>query len=261
MGRTSLFLLLILGAGCGGNVVIDTATDRSSLPLLWYPLDGDVKNAGSLGAAYDGVPTDLVWVPGNIRQGAEVGVGWIDLPGTREVLSGAPVLTIALWLQADFTPYGQPFMSCRSLDDGFDTQYRAHDGGQHGMKIAVCVDSDTPSDTTDNDPTSFKCGYFDVPDAGWHHILYRYVSTGPNNHTSLDIYLDGNHTARWPMGKVLFGSSVDDITLGRGHYTDMPGPSHHQLDDVRIYDKVFSEQEQCTQIVGGSWSNGTCQLP
>lgn len=33
------------------------------------------------------------------------------------------------------------------------------------------------------------------------------------------------------------------------------------MDDVRIYDVVFSPAGQCTYVVGGVWSNGACTLP
>lgn len=216
------------------------------LPLLWYPLDGDAKNEGSLGDVYDGVSTDLAWVPGKIGQSAEIGVGWIDLPGTHEVLSSVPALTIALWLRFDFTTNGPPYLSCRSFDEGFHSYHGAYED----MTLTTCAGSGTTG----------GCGSFDVPDAGWHHILYRYASISPGGVAPLDVYLDGNQVASITTedGGALFGSGIDDIILGRelGQPVD---PSHHHIDDLRVYDRVFSEEEQCTQIVGGSWCDGECQ--
>ena len=33
-----------------------------------------------------------------------------------------------------------------------------------------------------------------------------------------------------------------------------------QLDDVRVYDRVMSIADQCTEIIGGTW-DGNCALP
>jgi hypothetical protein len=278
MGRAFFLSLLLACVGCGGRVVIDGASQASDttdttgaggaggasttntptgpcsppssppLPLLWYPLDGDARNAGSLGDGYDGVATDLVWVSGKSGQSAEIGVGWVAFPGTYQVLLSAPALTIALWLQFDFTSYGPPYMACRSLGEGFESYH----GVYQNKTVTTCAGHGATG----------GCGSFDVPDAGWHHVLYRYASTSPGGYAPLEIYLDGNHAVSITTedGGVLFGKYVDDLALG-DEAGDFYEPTHHHVDELRVYDKVFSEEEQCTQIVGGSWCDGECWLP
>ena len=33
------------------------------------------------------------------------------------------------------------------------------------------------------------------------------------------------------------------------------------LDDVRVYNSVFTPANQCTQIIGGTWSGSSWTLP
>ena len=33
------------------------------------------------------------------------------------------------------------------------------------------------------------------------------------------------------------------------------------LDDVRVYNSVFTVANQCTQIIGGAWNGSACTLP
>ena len=33
------------------------------------------------------------------------------------------------------------------------------------------------------------------------------------------------------------------------------------FDDVRIYNTAFSQADQCTVIIGGTWTGSACTLP
>lgn len=277
--------LLIACAACGGKVVIDPApqppggtgglggtstsgstgstgsTGSSSsgaggfgtgtctlpgegpLPALWYPLDGDATNHGAYGAPYDGVAVDVAWVAGKMGQGAEVGTGWIDLPKSAGLLKSPKGVTIALWVQPDLVEGGQPFLDCRSPESGFHSYH----GKTAGTLITTCSDG--------------GCDSFQLPDTGWHHILYRYSSTEVGGSAPLEIFVDGNYAVTPTTDYPLFFSQVVDIALGRDHLELDWVPSHHRVDDVRVYEEVFTDAEQCTQIVGGAWCDGTCQLP
>lgn len=34
-----------------------------------------------------------------------------------------------------------------------------------------------------------------------------------------------------------------------------------RIDDVRVYNEAFTVAEQCTTVIGGTWSGSSCALP
>jgi hypothetical protein len=51
----------------------------------------------------------------------------------------------------------------------------------------------------------------------------------------------------------IFNSTQSDqLTVGQTSMT---------IDDVRIYNQVFTQAQQCTVIIGGTWSGSACTLP
>jgi hypothetical protein len=271
MGRASLFFLIPLVFGCGGRVDLNepdpwSETERGAgaeappgpgapcptsplprgpLPALWYELEGDAKNTGLLGHEYDAISAGVAWVEGRAGQGAVVGEGYIEIPGSASILSSVPAVTIALWVRAEVSPHvgGEPFLDCRSFSQGFHS-YRSYHG------ITTCAGHGATG----------GCDTFEIEDGCWHHIIYRYASTSAGAVAPLIIYLDGNEVA-WvttESNSALFNGGANDIRLGLHWVGSGWEPAHHLVDDLRVYGTVFPEEEQCTGLVGGTWVDGWC---
>jgi hypothetical protein len=256
-----LFLLLTTAA-CGARSGLGdgaAATDGGTgacvgapsttpvVPLLWYPFDGDATNAGSLGHAYDGQAQGVSWVQGKLGQAAEIGTGWIDLPGTRNVLSSTPTITIAFWLAADFeTLGGEPFFDCRSSLAGFQSYH----GEYSDTMVTTCAGGGMNSD----------CGSFDDPLLGFHHVIYRHDATQPL--LGLDLFLDGEPAvAVTDHAGTYLGAQVNDIWLGKDHAGSGWVSARHHIDDLRVYGTVLTPADQCASIVGGCWDGARCEVP
>ena len=51
--------------------------------------------------------------------------------------------------------------------------------------------------------------------------------------------------------------SIENVmNLGSGF-----GTSHYYVDDLKLYDQVYTQATQCTMIIGGSWTGSSCTLP
>lgn len=101
---------------------------------------------------------------------------------------------------------------------------------------------------------------FGIDDHCWHQLIYRYAASSPSGVAPLEIYLDGNKAASITTGSndTLFATQVNDIQLGLHHVGSGWLRAHHRADDLLVYDRVFSEAEQCTELFGGTWSGGVC---
>jgi hypothetical protein len=92
----------------------------------------------------------------------------------------------------------------------------------------------------------------------FHHWILRYdgtSATATNGGAPVDLYVDGNSflTQANASSEPVFSSAIPDvITIGTAGVA---------LDELVIYDQVFDLQTQCTQIVGGTFANGTCTPP
>jgi len=113
--------------------------------------------------------------------------------------------------------------------------------------------------TTTNSFLGGSCGGHPAPATGaWHHVILRYngTGTGTGQGAGVDVYYDdvlaytqANDTANNPV----FNPGISDAL-----YIGTAGIS---LDDVRIYNSVFTPANQCTQIIGGTWNGSACTLP
>jgi hypothetical protein len=101
---------------------------------------------------------------------------------------------------------------------------------------------------------------FAAPAAGaWHNIIIRYAGTGTGagQGAAVQVYEDdvltttvNNDIANNP---VFNPGMTDTLSIGVG-----PGIA---LDEVRIYNLAFSVAEQCTVVIGGTWTGTACTLP
>jgi hypothetical protein len=94
----------------------------------------------------------------------------------------------------------------------------------------------------------------------WRHLLYRYAGPG----SAFEIYVDGALAATAPAEDPsfdLFDDAVTDLFIG--YDTEWPGGANSQIeiDELRVYDVVLGEADQCTRIIGGSWTAaGGCSV-
>jgi hypothetical protein len=123
----------------------------------------------------------------------------------------------------------------------------------NNTQITMCVA------TTSTAYLGGSCGAHTAPAAGaWHHVIVRYAGTGTatGQGAPVEVYYDdvlaftvANDTANNPV----FSQGISDALY--------IGTAGLALDDVRVYNAVFTPANQCTQIIGGTWSGTSCTLP
>jgi hypothetical protein len=95
----------------------------------------------------------------------------------------------------------------------------------------------------------------------WHHYIIRYDGTGTaagQGAQTIDVYLDGGATpvASTPndaaMNPVFNAGLYDPLGIGAGGVL---------MDDIKIFNQVFTPQQQCQLIIGGAWTGTSCTLP
>ena len=95
----------------------------------------------------------------------------------------------------------------------------------------------------------------------WHNVVYRYDAPSTDVGAPVQIYVDGilagqiDNDAAIP----LVGAGVADIRLG--NFVGLLGPSLFYIDEFRVYNQVFSLAEQCTAVIGGTWTGENCVMP
>lgn len=246
--------------GCGNGVVdegedcddentdnndgcLDTCKDR---PILWFPFDGNAFNEGWLGPDFDGVEASVEYVAGQSGDAVAFG-GNVTIPDTAGVMSESRRYTVSLWFreeQGATFGTGARLMDFRSTvtDGGIET----YPGSQ--VRIFQCYSSQ---------PTGAGCLNFNYTRGVWHHLLYRCNGMGTVFPAGCDveIFFNGVHLDTFfTDGNIVFNEGqLANIVLGTG--------TEFRVDDFRIYDTVFDEQGQCTEIIGGTWAEGGCVLP
>jgi hypothetical protein len=233
------------GAGTGGSGACEDVPPSGAQPLLDYPFDGDAFNRGSL-IGYDGVAIDVSWVDGvRGRAVAMGGVGsGVDMPLTSVELNELSAFTVTLWFREDRVSNDFPrLIDTRGFLRGFHSYH-----GVTGDDLVTCWGAGHP----DTGPGG--CGSFDYVVGAWHHLVYRHAGTGlgDGEGATLELVLDGAPvlTLDNPQREPLLGPDAIDLAVGRD--------SVFQIDDLRVYDRVFSPAEQCSELAGGRWCEGTC---
>lgn len=227
----------------------------SPAPLLYYPFDCDARNVGTLGSRYDGVDTAVSYVPG--RNGGAASVGfphWISLPDTGALLRNLDELTIAMWVRLDFASGAYPPIDCRTADGGFQTY------AVSGPQLITCWGWGG---------TAGGCSPLPLSSGDWHHLTYGCRRT-PQGYFEIDFTLDGSSGFN-AYGPHLLGVDAVDLWLGNAHeetssdgtawYGTALAGGRHDIDDLRVYDRVFEPRERCEQIIGGTFSDDQCVLP
>jgi hypothetical protein len=168
----------------------------------------------------------------------------------------SPDWTIALWFR-ESSP-GQAYsglFDIRTANQGWQTYHGAY----------------TPiTDVTTCAASGAGCGSFVNPVFGdWHSLIYRYDGTaytiGAGAGGRLEVFVDGILALTLNSGNnpaVLLGQEVTAFAVGRFLSDSSPFSSSFDIDDIHVYNRVFTAQEQCTLIIGGAMgSAGNCKLP
>jgi hypothetical protein len=248
-------------AGQGGTGSGAGACDPGELaPKLHYRFDNDATNSGELGAQYDGVSALISYVEGKVGQAAKFdgplcnmaapAPSTVDLPGTAGLLQSYPRITIGLWYRQpkpSDTDCVQYLLKCRGGMTG--TGFETYRGISTPNELFTCY--------TAGDTMKKGCGSFLGVSDAWHHLLYRYAgsATGDGGGAPLEIYLDNELVLTLANAEALamFGQGLEDLSVGRF--------SFFEIDELKIYDDVFDAETQCTEVIGGCWTDGACVLP
>jgi hypothetical protein len=239
-------------AGCGGPSMNESDPPRQ--PILHWTMD-DLNGTNTGTAAgyqleFSGVVST---VPGEVGEAAWFGTGAFGIVSgdDRAALGVSPQYTISLWI--DWAP---PITTGIAVVDFLNRTAAPYGGVQLGFKAPgtfnLCVATAT------NPSLTGGCAAVAAPaSGGWHNVILRYAGTGTGagQGAGVDLYEDGVLAATVPNdadNNPVFNQSLGGMYLGTGGVA---------LDDVRIYDQVFSAADQCALLIGGTWSGAACTLP
>lgn len=245
-------LLSLTQCGGGGGGGGDAAPQSEPVPVLRYRFEGDGSNTGSLAGLALNI-SGATFVAGKIGQQAiHFGsVGFANTTGMRIVLGNSAASTVSFWMAQDAVLSSQAFW-----DDGnrSSAPFGGVQLGQSSLGISVCVSSTT------NSFLGGDCNGFTSPSINaWHHWIIRYSGTGIGTGQGgpAEIYVDD----------VLMLTRANDADNNPVfNNTGMPdtmtiGGIGVAMDDLRIYNRTFTQAEQCTLIIGGAWTGSACTLP
>ena len=220
-------------------------------PLLRWTWDGTPNNSGSMAGFPATLNGSTGYIAGKFGQAIQFGAGgYAQVPGTRTVMSSYATYTIAFWvfLSGSLSSQATFYTIQRTT-----APYGGVSVGHTGTSASLCAASTTNSLLTGSCPT------FNTTLNAWHHYLVRYAGTGTaaGQGAPVEIYLDDVRVATATQDTAnnpVFNAGVPDmLSLG--------APSFVAMDDLRIYNQVFTPAEQCTQIIGGTWTGASCTLP
>lgn len=239
-------------SGSGGAAGTGGATAVGPTPLLQWALDGDGTNTGTV-AGYALGLNAVTFVAGKYGQAAQFGVGGYGVVtgSARAVLGSYAQYTISLWVNATSLP------ASNALFDFINRTTAPYGGIQLSYSSAtqfmMCVASTT------NNYLGGSCSAFSAPAAAaWHHVILRYAGTGTGagQGAGVDVYEDDvlvKSVSNDASNNPVFNQAISDtLYIGTGGIS---------LDDVRVYNAVFSVANQCTQIIGGTWTGSSCTMP
>ena len=215
-------------------------------PILRYTFDGNGSNTGAA-AGFPATFNNVSFPAGKFGSA----VKFNGTNATTAIIAGTNASfwrstsskwTIGFWFREDTQVDNAALLDLR------DTQgWETFDSASAGGSLYTCA---SPN----------GCNNFTGPSLGaWHHILYRYDAASYTSGAALDVYLDGTLVASSAAGATpLVGPGVPDLLLGSGF-----GTSHFYVDDLKIYDNVYTPATQCTMIIGGTWNSvsAACVLP
>lgn len=237
------------GDGAIDAPMIDAPTGPT--PRLHWTFDGNLDNTGSVSSIVLTAPAGIAYGGGKIGEAGVFGGGQYALAsGVRAVLGSYPKVTIAFWLKEPGTINSVSVVDCNNRSTA---PYGGIQLGLSGAQSSLCVS------TSSSAFIGGGCLGFPLPSANtWHHWVIRYEGTAV-------AATQGGDTTVWIDGVLVHTRANDNnndpvfnIGIPDALYLGAPGT---QLDDVRVYDQVFTPAEQCTLVIGGTYTGTTCTLP
>jgi hypothetical protein len=216
--------------------------EPSTAPILRYSFEGNASNSGRL-AGFDGTATRVTYPAGKFGLSGIKFDGTnesrVRVSGSRTVFGNGHKWTISLWFKEDVLIAGNDLWTFRGL-----AGWESYHGLAGGDRIYSC--------------SAGGCFSFPTPPVGtWHNIVYRYDGVSSTVGAPVEFYVDGRFQGRIanPALLPLISAGVQDIIIGYRFHG-----STFYVDEFRVYDQVFTEEEQCELVIGGTWS-GNCVLP
>ena len=224
--------------------------------VLYYPFDGDLRNASALGPVHDGDGQSISFEAGMFG-GAVTTVASIDsyakLPGTRRPMSNDFTYTIGFWVREgqpinDLQPrYFINFRDAPSNNPGGGVSISLRYGNDHETTVAAGMDNGSHNSTIDFSTWQ-----------GWSHILIEYRGVSLTQGRNVVVYRDSLPwiTLDNPTSGVVFSPfQLPDLLVGQNNNVT--------IDDLRVFNDVYDAQGRCELVIGGIWWQGTndCELP
>ena len=217
--------------------------------LCWWTFD---EGAGSAAVDLSGHdhhgafagPTMPTWVPGKAGGALEfAGDGDHVIDPDADYIDGLAAMTVMLWIKSDLVGTDKGFIIFEE-PQGRDTRNIRYDldmggGLLDGIKYGACVNPGDTDDDEDESPAN-------VQTTDWQHIAVTWASGAGAFPAGVNLYINGvlqTPSTDEPSAEgVLTG--YDRVIVGKGGKEQSPTQSWDGLvDDVRIYDKVLTEDE------------------
>lgn len=220
-------------------------------PQLAWEGENNVNNTGTLTGYTLTTPAGVSYVAGKFGQAMMLASGqYTYVDGIRAPLSGYADVTIGWWMRESGATQGQAVIDCNNRSTA---PYGGIQLGLSSSSVSVCVSS------TSSSYLGGSCLGFTAPSANtWHHWTIRYdgSGTGTGQGGPVQIYVDNVLVHTRPndgSNNPVFSNGITDRLY--------IGAFNMALDDVKIYNQVFSLADQCTYVVRGTWTGSSCTLP
>jgi len=217
--------------------------------LCWWTFDEGAGSTAvdSSGHDHHGTfagPTMPTWVPGIAGGALEfAGDGDHVIDPDADYIDGLAAMTVMLWIKSDLVGTDKGFIIFEE-PQGRDTRNIRYDqdmggGLLDGIKYGACVNPGDTDDDEDESPAN-------VQTTEWQHIALTWASGVGAFPVGLNLYINGElqtpSTDEPGAEGVLTG--YDRVIVGKGGKEESADQSWDGLvDDVRIYDKVLTQDE------------------
>jgi hypothetical protein len=262
VGNKSLTITASALPGGSASFTVSGAGQTAALPLLLWTLDGNGYNTGSAGGYALTVSSQTQYVAGKFGQALQVNSGaWFEtVAGMRALLGSSPQYTIGMWVNPQTYPNtANVFLGFQSDTTkpgpwgGFSTWFSSF------QSFTICASSLSNKSLPSGGSCSSNINAPAILPNSWHHLLWRYAGkgTGAGQGASLDFYVDdvkvftvANDAANDPI----YNMNITDTLY-------LMAAAAVTYDDIRIYNAVYSDAQQCTDIIKGTWNGTSCALP
>jgi subtilase family serine protease len=220
-------------------------------PLLRYPFEGNANNVGAQ-AGYNGSTTNATFPAGKfglaVKFDGSATTG-ATFPGTGALLGSGSKWTISLWFREDVLQPTSWLFDIRVTTPGAERGWETYHGVTTGFITSCSVGG---------------CYSFATPaTAVWHNLIYRYDGASATVGAPVQIYVDGALSGEITNASLLplIAPGVGDMLLGNVRRVPTGSGGLFYVDELRVYDAVFTIAQQCTLIIGGTWNGSSCALP